>query len=76
MQIEGLSYINEKFGLSNGNILLKQVAVFLGTFSKNNEVYRISNRQLALVFLKKTDFNIICNIFNLYFNKNDNGMKG
>ncbi len=61
LQIEGLSYINEKFGLSNGNILLKQVAAYLGKFTKNNEVYRISNRQLALVYLKKPDFNIICN---------------
>ena len=60
LQIEGLSYINEKFGLSNGNILLRQVAAFMGTFTKNNEVYRISNRQLALVYLKKPDFNIIC----------------
>ena len=69
LQIEGLSYINEKFGLSNGNILLKQVAAFLGTFSKNNEVYRISNRQLALVYLKKPDFNIICNEIMARFEK-------
>ena len=69
LQIEGLSYINEKFGLSNGNILLKQVAVFLGTFSKNNEVYRVSNRQLALVYSKKPDFNIICNEIMARFEK-------
>lgn len=61
LQIEGLSYINEKFGLNNGNILLKQIASFLGSFIKNNEVYRISNRQLAIVYLKKPDFNILCN---------------
>ncbi len=69
LQIEGLSYINEKFGISNGNILLRQVASYLGTFTKNNEVYRISNRQLALVFLKKTDFNIICNEIMTRFDK-------
>lgn len=61
LQIDGLSYINEKFGLNNGNILLKQVASYLGKFTKNNEVYRISNRQLAIVYLKKPDFNILCN---------------
>ena len=26
IQVEGLSYINEKFGLNNGNILIKQIA--------------------------------------------------
>lgn len=61
LQVDGLSYINEKFGLNNGNILLKQIATFLCKFSRNNEVYRISNRQLALVYMKKPDFNILCN---------------
>ena len=69
LQIEGLSYINEKFGLSNGNVLLKEVASYLGKFSKNNEVYRISNRQLALVYSKKPDFNIICNEIMARFEK-------
>lgn len=69
LQIEGLSYINEKFGLNNGNILLKQVSAFLGSFTKNNEVYRISNRQLAIVYLKKPDFNILCNEIMARFEK-------
>lgn len=42
---------------------------FLGTFSKNNEVYRVSNRQLALVYSKKPDFNIICNEIMARFEK-------
>ena len=32
LQIEGLSYINEKFGISNGNILLKQVILEIDTY--------------------------------------------
>lgn len=60
VQIEGLSYINEKFGLHNGNVLLRQIATFLLGTDKNNGVYRISNRQFALVFFKPIDFNLVC----------------
>jgi len=69
VQIEGLSYINEKFGLHNGNVLLKQIAAFLQTVEKNNGVYRISNRQFAIVFSKNVDLNVVCNMISDRFER-------
>lgn len=75
VQVEGLSYINEKFGLHSGNVLLKQIATFLLSFGKNNGVYRISNRQFAIIIPKHIDFNVITNKilnrFNQSFNFNN-----
>jgi len=61
VQIEGLGYINEKFGLHNGNVLLRQIANFLVKLGKLNGVFRISNRQFAIIYNKKQDFNVVCN---------------
>ena len=69
VQIEGLSYINEKFGLHNGNVLLKQIAAFLQTVEKNNGVYRILNRQFGIVFSKNVDLNVVCNMISDRFER-------
>ncbi len=61
VQIEGLSYINEKFGLHTGNLLLKQIANFLMGFTKSNNIYRISNRQFVLVISQEEDLTVLCN---------------
>ena len=63
------SYINEKFGLHNGNVLLKQIAAFLQTVEKNNGVYRISNRQFGIVFSKNVDLNVVCNMISDRFER-------
>ena len=60
VQIEGLKYINEKFGESNGNILIKQITSYLLSFEKNCSVYRISNRLFALVFQNHPDLDVFC----------------
>jgi len=49
VQIAGLRYINEKFGINNGNLLLNQIATFLKSFYKNFGVYRLSTKQFAVV---------------------------
>ena len=49
VQIAGLRYINEKFGINNGNLLLNQIATFLKSFNKNFGVYRLSTKQFAVV---------------------------
>ena len=58
-QIEGLSYINEKFSLHSGNILLKQISSFLLSFDKSAGVYRISNRQFVLIVPKASDLSLL-----------------
>ena len=60
---------NEKFGLHNGNVLLKQIAAFLQTVEKNNGVYRISNRQFGIVFSKNVDLNVVCNMISDRFER-------
>ncbi len=49
IQVEGLTYINEKFGISNGNYLLKEISSFLHSLNKKNDIFRISNRQFVLL---------------------------
>ena len=58
-QIEGLSYINEKFSLHSGNILLKQISSFLLSLDKSAGVYRISNRQFVLIVPKASDLSLL-----------------
>ncbi len=60
LQIEGLKYINKKFGESNGNILIKQITSYLLSFEKNCSVFRISNRLFALVFQNHPDLDGYC----------------
>ena len=49
VQIASLRYINEKFGSNSGRILLNQIASFFMSFNKNFSVYRLSNKQFAIV---------------------------
>lgn len=58
--IDGLGYINEKFGIQNGNNVLKQIVNLLFSFDKNFNVFRISNRQFAIVIPEKKDQTQIC----------------
>ena len=60
VQVEGLGYINEKFGVNNGNHLIKQVADFLQNLNKKFFVHRIANRQFALIMPKEQDLSFIC----------------
>ena len=74
VQVEGLGYINEKFGVNNGNHLIKQVADFLQNLNKKFFVHRIANRQFALIMPKEQDLSFICghivNKFNRPFGYN------
>lgn len=49
IQVEGLTYINEKFGITNGNHLLTQISSFLHSLNKKVDIFRISNRQFVLL---------------------------
>lgn len=56
VQVDGLSYISKKFGIQNDSVLLKSVAAFLLNFGKDINVYRLTNRQFALVMAEKQDY--------------------
>lgn len=56
VQVDGLSYISKKFGIQNDSVLLKSVAEFLLDFGKDISVYRLTNRQFALVMAEKQDY--------------------
>lgn len=56
VQVDGLSYISKKFGIQNDSVLLKSVAEFLLDFGKEISVYRLTNRQFALVMAEKQDY--------------------
>lgn len=56
VQVDGLSYISKKFGIQNDSVLLKSVAEFLLNFGKDISVYRLTNRQFALVMAEKQDY--------------------
>ena len=49
VQIDGFGYINEKFGMTNGNILLRQISDFLISLDKHNKVFHIAGTQFAIV---------------------------
>jgi predicted signal transduction protein with EAL and GGDEF domain len=49
VQIDGFGYINEKFGMTNGNILLRQISEFLVGLDKRNKVFHMAGTQFAIV---------------------------
>ena len=59
VQVDGLSYISKKFGVQNDSVLLKSVAEFLLSIGKDINVYRLTNKQFALVMAEKQDYKSI-----------------
>lgn len=55
IQIDGFGYINEKFGMSNGNLLLKQISDFLVSLDKKNKVFHMAGTQFTIVVADKRD---------------------
>jgi len=49
VQIDGFGYINEKFGMTNGNVLLRQISEFLVSLDKKNKVFHMAGTQFAIV---------------------------
>jgi diguanylate cyclase (GGDEF)-like protein len=49
VQIDGFGYINDKFGMSNGNILLRQISDFLVSLDRKNKVFHMVGTQFAIV---------------------------
>lgn len=54
IQIEGLKFINEKFGVENTNILLRQITEYLISLKKQNRVFHLSDFQFA-VFIENEE---------------------
>ncbi len=67
--IDGLGYINEKFGIQNGNNVLKQIVNLFLSFNKNFNVFRISNRQFAIVIPDRKNNTQICDEIIERFNR-------
>lgn len=49
LSIEGMRFINENFGIRNGNVVLKQIADYL-TEIKGSKVFRTSESEFILIF--------------------------
>ena len=49
VQIDGFGYINEKFDMTNGNILLRQTSEYLVALDKKNRVFHMAGTQFAIV---------------------------
>lgn len=49
IQVDGFGYINEKFGMTNGNILLRQISEFLISLDRKNKVFHMAGTQFAVV---------------------------
>lgn len=55
LQIDGLKFINEKFGMEKGDNLIKRIASFLHTLTPSNRVFHLSASQFALLIPEEED---------------------
>lgn len=55
-QIEGLHYINEKFGMENGTDLLAEVPEFLSENYASNNIFRIGPTRFAVLLPGEKDY--------------------